>query len=157
LGPAASYLFVLALAACGSAAPAPDVPARAAAAACAQRRFEGSAFTVCRYDRRHHDIALFVGPRSLAALEAELGPRAASLRFAMNAGMYDGSGAPIGLYVAEGRERHPVNRRTGPGNFHMLPNGVFAVDREGRATIVPSARYDPASRPRWATQSGPML
>jgi uncharacterized protein YigE (DUF2233 family) len=79
------------------------------------------------------------------------------LRFAMNAGMYDETGGPIGLYVEDGRERHAVNRRRGGGNFHLLPNGVFAVDGEGRVRIVPSAAYDPASRPRWATQSGPML
>ena len=57
----------------------------------------------------------------------------------------DGSGAPI-------------NRRSGGGNFHLLPNGVFQVsarrpgrDRDQRPNI------EPASRPRWATQSGPML
>lgn len=152
----------MALAACGSAAPAPDIPARAVSAACAPRRFEGSAFTVCRYDRRRDEIALFLDGRngrlrSLAALEAELGPRAERLRFAMNAGMYDAQGGPIGLYVEQGRERHPINRRPGPGNFHMLPNGVFEVDGDGRVAIVPSASYRPDSRPRLATQSGPML
>ncbi|HEV2816985.1 MAG TPA: phosphodiester glycosidase family protein [Allosphingosinicella sp.] len=133
------------------------MPAQAVAAACEQRRFEGAAFTACRYDRSRHEIALFVGPRSLAALDEQLGPRAAALRFAMNAGMYDEEGGPIGLYVAEGEERHALNRRRGGGNFHMLPNGVFTVDREGRVAVVPSADYDPATRPRWATQSGPML
>ena len=152
-----SLLLALALAACGSAPPAPDVPAHAVASACEQRRFEGSAFTACRYDRRRHEIALFVGPRSLAALDRQLGPRAAALRFAMNAGMYDEEGDPIGLYVAEGEERHAINRRRGDGNFHMLPNGALTVDRDGRVAIVPAERYDPAERPRWATQSGPML
>jgi uncharacterized protein YigE (DUF2233 family) len=75
----------------------------------------------------------------------------------MNAGMYDEAGGPIGLYVADGRERHPINRRPGPGNFHMLPNGVLEVMQDGRVAIVPSGRYRPDSRPRWATQSGPML
>jgi uncharacterized protein YigE (DUF2233 family) len=150
----------LALAACrADPAPAPPaVPEHATASACEQRRFEGSSFTACRYDRRRDEIALFVGPRSFAALEAELGPRAAALRFAMNAGMYDEQGSPIGLFVAEGEERHPINRRSGPGNFHMLPNGVFAIDRQGRVSIT---RGDLAARgvpdPRWATQSGPML
>jgi uncharacterized protein YigE (DUF2233 family) len=75
----------------------------------------------------------------------------------MNAGMYDEQGGPIGLYVADGRERHPINRRPGPGNFHMLPNGVFEVMQDGRVAIVPGGSYLPDSRPRWATQSGPML
>jgi len=153
---------LLALASCGAEPSAPAVPAHAVAAACEQRRFEGSAFTLCRYDRSRHDIALFLDGRrgrlrSLAALETELGARAAALRFAMNAGMYDDTGGPIGLYVEDGRERHAINRSAGPGNFHMLPNGVFTVAPDGRVAVTKSADYDPAARPRWATQSGPML
>lgn len=158
-------LAVFALAGCGSpaqneAGPPPAAPARAAA--CEQRRFEGSAFTACRYDRRRDSIVLVLdgpqGPlRSLAALESALGPRAGRLRFAMNAGMYDEQGRPIGLYVEEGRQRRRINRQAGPGNFHMLPNGVFAVAADGRVAVVPSARYVSARPPYWATQSGPML
>jgi prepilin-type processing-associated H-X9-DG protein len=59
--------------------------------------------------------------------------------------------------VAEGRERHRINRRKGGGNFHLLPNGVFQIARDGRVSIVTSAAYDPGAHPRWATQSGPML
>lgn len=155
-------LAAFALAACGAEPAAPEFPEPAVAAACEQLRFEESAFTICRFDRRRHDIAFFLDGRqgrlrSLAALESELGPRARRLRFAMNAGMYDEVGAPIGLYVAEGRQRRAINRRKGGGNFHMLPNGVFQVGRDGRVAIVKSADYDPASRPHWATQSGPML
>lgn len=158
-----SLFVLLALAACETEpASPPEVPAEAIASACEQRRFEGSAFTLCRYDRSRHDIAFFLDGRggrlrSLAALEAELGPRAERLRFAMNAGMYGEDRAPIGLYVEDGRQRRPINRRSGGGNFHMLPNGVFQVRSDGRVAIVTSARYRPASRPRWATQSGPML
>ena len=134
----------------------------AAAAACQQRAFENSSFTVCRYDRRRDEVGLFLdgsrGPlRSFAALEQQLGPRVQRLRFAMNAGMYDEAGNPIGLYVEDGRERHSINRRRGPGNFHMLPNGVFAVASDGRVAVLPSAAYHPVTPPRFATQSGPML
>ncbi len=157
-------LFVLPLlAACG-----PDAPETApvrhepTAAACTQREFEGSAFTVCRYDRRRDEIALILdGPRGplrgFAALETALGDRARRLRFAMNAGMYGEDGRPIGLYVEDGRERRAINRQRGPGNFHMLPNGVLTITADGRVAVVPSNRYRPATRPRWATQSGPML
>jgi uncharacterized protein YigE (DUF2233 family) len=132
------------------------------AAACEHRTFEGSAFTLCRYDRRRDEIALVLdGPRgplrSFAALDTALGARARRLRFAMNAGMYDEAGNPIGLYVEDGSERRPINGRRGPGNFHLLPNGVFTVAADGRVAVLPSGRYDPASHPRWATQSGPML
>jgi uncharacterized protein YigE (DUF2233 family) len=154
---------LLALAGCGQpAGNGAEVPAPATAAACESRRFEGSAFTICRYDRRRDEIALVLdgpgGPlRSFAALGTALGARTQRLRFAMNAGMYDEAGNPIGLYVEEGRERHRINRQAGPGNFHMLPNGVFTVAADGRAAIMPSDRFDRAGRPRWATQSGPML
>jgi uncharacterized protein YigE (DUF2233 family) len=94
--------------------------------------------------------------RSFAALETHLGPRASKLLFAMNAGMYDEAGKPIGLYVEDGKQRKPVNLRDGPGNFHLKPNGVFAVDRAGRASVIASERFKPGSA-RWATQSGPML
>jgi uncharacterized protein YigE (DUF2233 family) len=150
-------LAALALLSCRAEEPTGDVPARAVAGACEQRRFEDTQFTICRYDPARHRIALFIGPRSLEALEARLGPRAASLRFAMNAGMYDENGDPIGLYVAEGRQQHAINRNPGAGNFHLLPNGVFTVAADGRAAVIKSAAYDPASRAQWATQSGPML
>src|SRR5438128_7514683 len=150
-----SLLVLLLLAGCGPASRAPDaVPTNAgqAAAACSQRNFKGATFTACRYDRRRDELALVLdGPRgplrSFAALEVRLGPRSARLRFAMNAGMYDEAGNPIGLYVEESRERHRINRQRGPGNFHMLPNGVFTVAADGRVAILPSAGYDPASRP----------
>lgn len=158
-------LAVLALAGCGQAAPNQSAPApvRTSAAACEQRTFEGSRFTSCRYDRRRDEIALFLdGPdrralRSFDALGTSLGARAMRLRFAMNAGMYDEDGHPIGLYVEDGRERHAINRQRGPGNFHLLPNGVFTVAADGRPAVLPSSRYHPAGAPRWATQSGPML
>jgi uncharacterized protein YigE (DUF2233 family) len=156
-------LLAVALAGCGGPAENKTAhPAARAAAACEQRSFEGSAFTACRYDRRRDEIALFLagphGPlRSFAALEQQLGPRVQRLRFAMNAGMYDEAGNPIGLFVEAGHQGHAINRQRGPGNFHMLPNGVFTVADDGRVAILPSASYDPASPPRWATQSGPML
>ncbi len=158
-----SLALLLAVTACEAEPPADPQPGTEwVASACMRGDFEGSNFTQCRYDRRHHEIALFLDGRegrlrSLAALERELGGRAERLRFAMNAGMYDQAGAPIGLYVEDGRQRRAINRRRGGGNFHLLPNGVFAVAPNGRVSVMKSADYDPATHPRWATQSGPML
>jgi uncharacterized protein YigE (DUF2233 family) len=142
----------------------PPAPPVAAAAACELRRFEGTPFTVCRFDARSQRLELMLdGPdgrplRSFAALEAALGPRAAAVRFAINGGMYDEAGVPIGLYVEDGKERKSLNRRQGPGNFHMMPNGVFAVDRQGRVSVTSTASFrSQVPAPRWATQSGPML
>ncbi len=139
------------------------MPARAVAGHCQRRSFEGSDFTACPFDARRHELALFSegpeGPlRSFERLAARLGDRQPRLRFAMNAGMYDDEGRPIGLYVEDGRQRHALNRRDGAGNFHLKPNGVFAIDRNGRVMIRTGdawARERP--RARWATQSGPML
>ena len=143
--------------------PAPPARERIIAAHCEEKSFEGSLFTACRYDARRHQLELILDPggrrlRSLAALEAHLGRRSGALLFAMNAGMHNEEGMPIGLYVEASRQRHAVNLRDGPGNFHLKPNGVFAVDRAGRPFIVRSEdwrrRREDAS---WATQSGPLL
>lgn len=138
----------LLLAACAepAAPPAPVSP-------CVEQRFEQAGFIVCRGGQ----IEIRSGMRSFKVLQSRLGPRAESVAFAMNAGMFDDAGAPIGLLVEDGREIHAVNRRKGGGNFHLLPNGVFIVRRDGRADVVPSARYRPARDVAYATQSGPML
>jgi len=133
-------------------------------AACEPRTFEGSRFTVCPFDAAQHEVRLaWRGAdsrplRSLAALERSLGKKAAQVKFAMNAGMYDEEGDPIGLFVDEGQERKSLNTRAGGGNFHLLPNGVFAVSKNGRVSVTPTNAFrSQVPSPRWATQSGPML
>ena len=155
-------LFCGLAAACDSTpAPQPAPPREIVSAAhCEQRSFEGSSFTACRYDSRQHQIELILdnaqGPlRSLARLEDHLGPREDQLLFAMNAGMYDEEGQPIGLYVERGRRRQRLNLASGTGNFHLKPNGVFAVGRDGNVSIRKSDDF--SGEPYWATQSGPML
>jgi uncharacterized protein YigE (DUF2233 family) len=140
--------------------PVPQPPA----SECELRRFEGSRFTVCRFDARRDTLALVQADaagrpyRSFAVVEQALGASAAKVRFAMNAGMFDEQGAPIGLYVENGVERRALNRRDGPGNFHLAPNGVFAQDASGRVHVTASERFrSEVPDPRWATQSGPML
>lgn len=132
--------------------------------ACSERQFEGSRFTICPFDSSKQDLKLFVADargqplRSFKALEAHLGSAASSLRFAMNAGMYDEAGQPIGLYVEGGKKLHELNLREGSGNFHLLPNGVFAIGRDGGVSVRTSSQYA-AAKPDvlWASQSGPML
>ena len=152
--------MLLLLAACRS---EPSAEARAAAAPspCSQQLFEGSRFTVCDHGRgRVELVAAARGEpviRDFAQLEARLDPRAARVAFAMNAGMYGEDGRPIGLAIVGGRQVRALNRRTGGGNFHLLPNGVFQVLRNGRAEVVTTARWQPSPDIRIATQSGPML
>jgi uncharacterized protein YigE (DUF2233 family) len=123
--------------------------------------FDGSRFTVC--DPGNGRIELVAAARGepvvrqFADLEARLGPRAARVAFAINAGMYGEDGRPIGLAIVEGRQVRAINRRRGGGNFHLMPNGIFQVSRDGRAEVVTSAKWRPAADIRLATQSGPML
>lgn len=157
-------MLALAVAGC-SAEPQPAVPDVDAVSAghCRPRSFEGSDFTICRYAADEHELALFLDEggaplRSFGRLQARLGARRERLLFAMNAGMYDDDGRPIGLYIENGRERRPLNLNDGPGNFHMKPNGVFAVAADGSVAIMESGKWSRSSpRARWATQSGPML
>jgi uncharacterized protein YigE (DUF2233 family) len=130
--------------------------------ACERRVFEGVAFTVCAYDPRRDDLRLMWRDqegrayRGFEALSNATG--AERVRFAMNAGMFDHEGSPIGLYVESGRALHMLNTREGPGNFHMMPNGVFLVDRDGRARVMTTEGFTSEDEtPVWATQSGPML
>ncbi len=110
---------------------------RSGTPACGERRFEGTMFTVCGFDMANDELRLAWrgrgggALRSLAALEGELGEDARRVRFAMNAGMYDEAGTPIGLYVEHGKELKKLNLNDGPGNFHLKPNAVFAADAAG--------------------------
>jgi uncharacterized protein YigE (DUF2233 family) len=144
----ALYLVLL-LAACAKPAP-PSTPV----SSCVEQRFEQAGFIVCAAPRGRIEIRS--GMRSFAALQTRLGRRTDSIAFAVNGGMFDDAGAPIGLMIEDQREIHKVNRREGGGNFHLMPNGVFLV-RDGRAEVVTSDAFKPAPDIAFATQSGPML
>lgn len=82
------------------------------------------------------------------------------LLFATNAGIYDREYRPLGLTIADGEVLRPLNtaRGGGKGNFGMQPNGVFYVDTQGRAGVVPTREWrERGIDARLATQSGPML
>jgi uncharacterized protein YigE (DUF2233 family) len=134
------------------------------AAVCKTETFEGDGFTVCTFRPARDEIALVWADaqgqalRSFEAVGASGLFDAKRVRFAMNAGMFDASGAPIGLFVANGQESKALNQQAGPGNFHMEPNGVFFVDAAREPHVVTTADYAAGgAQPVWATQSGPML
>jgi uncharacterized protein YigE (DUF2233 family) len=154
--------LLLLLAACRKADSAPAHDAAAAAdSPCRQLLFEGSRYTVCRAPRARIEVRTAGRDgrpyRSFAALEHVLRRDAGRVRFAMNAGMFDADGRAIGLLIENGRELHPINRRKGGGNFHLLPNGVFLVRDDGSAAVVPTAEFEADERIAFASQSGPML
>lgn len=131
---------------------------------CVAHEFESSRFIVCTFDARTQELRLASrGPsgdylRGFAALGRVQGDDAARIRFAMNAGMFDDAGAPIGLYVEDGDEQHVLRLTDGPGNFHMKPNGVFWQAPDGALHISTSDAFaELRPRARYATQSGPML
>jgi len=131
---------------------------------CTSRVFETSRFTVCAVDTRQESIRLAwtdnrgVPLRSFARLAAAMGTEAGRVAFAMNAGMFDQQGNPIGLFVADSDVRMPVNTGSGSGNFYLKPNGVFWVAKDGRLGVETTDQYiSHQIAPDWATQSGPML
>ena len=133
------------------------------AAECRNITFDGSSYTVCEVDLERDDLRLFLNDDAGApygffgSLDEALKAQGLRLGFAMNAGMYHEDRSPVGHYIEEGVEARGVIDSAGPGNFGLLPNGVFCL-RDGRADVIETKRYL-RNRPacRFATQSGPML
>lgn len=149
-------LFLLLTAACAKGDRAAELPP----SACHQEHFEGSAFTVC--DPGAGKLRLFAaGPdqqplRSFDDVARQVNPD--RIAFGMNAGMFDGDGRPVGLAVVAGVQVHRLNLRNGGGNFHLKPNGVFMVMKDGLAAVVTTEHYaETHPKPAYASQSGPML
>jgi uncharacterized protein YigE (DUF2233 family) len=135
-------------------------PVSAAASTCRDASFEGASYTLCEVTLAD-DLRLFhAGPDgafgSFKNLNAALEAKGETLGFAMNAGMYHRDLDPVGLYIEDGQERSALVTRDGPGNFGLLPNGVFCW---GESFRVIESRAFKAEGPacRFATQSGPML
>jgi uncharacterized protein YigE (DUF2233 family) len=120
-------------------------------------------YTVCEVDLRRNAIRLYwKGPDGepyayLRALPRALAGTSGALIFAINAGMFDATLKPVGLYIEQGRELIRANTLSGHGNFHMKPNGVFFVTGESGGVLETGAFLRQHPRADLATQSGPML
>ena len=135
-------------------------PLSGEAATCRDTVFDGATYTLCEV-ALGEDLRLFQsGPDgaygSFNRVNAALEAGGQTLGFAMNAGMYHRDLSPVGLYVEEGREQSRLITSDGPGNFGLLPNGVFCIGDTFR--VIESLTFrDEAPACRFATQSGPML
>lgn len=149
----------------GAPAPMPSDDATIASqveSACRSVIFENTSLTHClAIPSRHHiETALANASgenyRSLAKLaEAMDGDTVA---FAMNAGMYDDDGDPIGYFVEDSERLKTLNTADGEGNFHMKPNGVFfGTGDTWEIRTTEDFLANVSDRPEFGTQSGPML
>ncbi|HEX8329651.1 MAG TPA: phosphodiester glycosidase family protein [Hymenobacter sp.] len=122
-----------------------------------------SDFVSCRVDLRRTPLRLYWKDErnqrfgSLQGLKKWLDARGQKLVFAMNAGMFDPSFAPQGLYIEAKKTVVPLDTASGPGNFYLKPNGVFYLTADTSAHVCQTAAFRNDGRVTYATQSGPML
>lgn len=126
--------------------------------------FGGVVYQVVTVDPARDDLRLYWqapgsgGPlASIQGLRGLLASRGERLLFATNSGIFAPGLKPLGLHVEAGNELRPLNLATRGGNFALLPNGVFWLDR-GRAGVTETRAYRKSGlRPDYASQSGPLL
>ncbi|WP_132956896.1 phosphodiester glycosidase family protein [Rhizobium sp. BK251] len=123
----------------------------------------GHHYIVCSFDPAAEELRLYHADASgkpygsFQAMLDDIEPGGTNILFAMNAGMYHADLSAVGLYVEGGVEQQQISTGRGWGNFHLLPNGVFYLAM-GKAGVVETRAYlDAGIKPRFATQSGPML
>ena len=133
------------------------------ATSCDNFTYDDVPYTICEVDLDTTSLRLFLNNNSgapfghFAAINRALAPNGAQLGFAMNAGMYHSDRSPVGHYVENGKQQMRVIPNAGPGNFGLLPNGIFCIS-ENRADVFETLTFvDQTPDCNYATQSGPML
>ena len=130
----------------------------AAAVTCQNIEYLGASYTICEVSA-DEDLQLFLRDGdggilgSFSAVENNTGR---TLAFAMNAGMYHEDRDPVGHYIEDGVQESRVISSDGPGNFGLLPNGIFCI----ADTLQVFETIDYVDRQpdcTYAVQSGPML
>jgi len=79
------------------------------------------------------------------------------VRFLMNAGMYDMTFAPVGLYIEKAKKLRSIKIIHNPRvNYGISPSGVFYITSK-KAFVTPVNKKSRLPDAIYATQSGPML
>lgn len=138
----------------------PDEPQRSSA--CTEVTFEDVPLTHCIADPESHRIRAVLADvdgvphGSLSSFAATVEPE--RIAFAVTGGTFGDDLRAIGYYVEEGERLSELDRSDGDDNFHMKPNGVFfGNDGTWRVLATDSFFATIRDRPRFGTQSGPML
>jgi len=130
----------------------------AAAVTCEDVDHLGASYTVCDVSATE-DLQLFLRDDAgdiLGSFNAVDRHTGQNLIFAMNAGMYHDDRGPVGHYVEDGTQEMRVIASDGPGNFGLLPNGIFCISDTLRVyETLDFQRTNPDCT--HATQSGPIL
>lgn len=124
--------------------------------------FQSKTYFICQANPHQYYIEIFNKlPNSsgvynfekLAALKKD------KLLFAVNGGMFEEDQSALGLLISNGKKEKNINlKKSNYGNFYLLPNGVFLINDNNDALIIKSQNYsDKKHKPKFATQSGPML
>ena len=130
---------------------------------CREATQDTNAYAVCEVDATSADLRLFLNDADgalyghFSAIDRALAGQGLRLVFGMNAGMYHQDRTPVGYYVEDGVEGQRLMRGASPGNFGLVPNGLFCIE-DGSARVIETEAFAAAPRDcRFATQSGPML
>jgi len=149
----------------GAPAPMPSDDATIASqveSACRSVIFENTSLTHCLAIPSRHRIETALadgsGANYLSLAKLAEAMDGETVAFAMNAGMYDDDGDPIGYFVESSERLKTLNTADGEGNFHLKPNGVFfGTGDTWEIRTTEDFLANVSDRPEFGTQSGPML
>ncbi len=101
--------------------------------------------------------------QSFNGLTKTLAKQKKTVLFATNSGIFGQDQSPLGWHVEKGERLQALNqvtRKDATGNFSLIPNGVFFIDKSGKQYVLETEQFLKNQKQyniADATQSGPML
>ena len=132
-------------------------------AECQDFKFQEAPFTACTAKIPEDDIRLFLYDKTgniygqFQKLDNFLKEERLNIIFATNGGMYHADRSPVGMYVENFKKVSPLIIGDGPGNFGLLPNGVFCFNKKEFMILETEKFARSKIQCQYATQSGPLL